>query len=185
VPSLRFCYDLFTFLSYLILINPVVGDILQLLDDRFHHLLVTLAKSFDSTPYFLRCYDDLCLKYRSEGCRNAVLIALRRLNDVNDDVCSSMLVGYVLGEIILSRSSLIADIYFIYVFNKWRDSGKGAKLYQCFEDTVKERSASVGVKLAITIRIPMKHCIVNSIVFWKKLGFVGLEDSIFLIKNIK
>ena len=78
------------------------------------------------------------------------------------------------GEIILSRSSLIADIYFIYVFKKWRDSGNGAKLYQCFEDTVNERSASVGVKLAIRIRIPMKHCIVNSIVFWKKLD---LKDS--------
>ncbi len=137
---------------------------------------MTLAKSFHSTPYFLRCYDDLCLKFRSEeGCKNAVLIALRRLNDVNDDVCSSMLVGYVLGEIIFSRSSLIADIYFLYVFKKWRDRGNEAKLYQCFEDTVKKRSASVGVKLAITIRIPMKHCIVLIVLSFGKNS--DLKDS--------
>ena len=83
-----------------------------MLDNGFHHLLVTLAKSFRSSPYFLRCYDELCMKYRSEGCRSAVLIGLRRLNDVvvGD---SSILGGYVLGEISLSRSTLTADIFYI------------------------------------------------------------------------
>ena len=66
---------------------------------------MTLAKSFSSSPYFLRCYNELCTKYRSEGCRNAVLIGLRRLNDVNVGA-SSMLGGYELGEISLSRSIL-------------------------------------------------------------------------------
>ena len=59
------------------------------------------------------------MKYRSEGCRNAVLVGLRRLNDVVVGA-SSMLGGYLLGEISLSRSTLTADIYFIYVFDKWR-----------------------------------------------------------------
>jgi hypothetical protein len=58
------------------------------------------------------------MKYRSEGCRNAVLVGLRRLNDVVVGA-SSMLGGYLLGEISLSRSTLTADIYFIYVFDKW------------------------------------------------------------------
>ena len=124
------------------------------------------------------------MKYRSEGCRNAVLVGLRRLNDVVVGA-SSMLGGYLLGEISLSRSTLTADIYFIYVFDKWRDCGHGATLYRCFEDIVKERSAYVGVKIAILIRIPIKHCIVHSIVFWRKLGFEGSEDSISLIKTIK
>jgi GNAT superfamily N-acetyltransferase len=93
--------------------------------------------------------------------------------------------GYVLGEIILSRSSLIADIYFIYVREKWRGCGNGVKLYRWFEDAVKQRTASVGVKITILIRIPMKYCIVNSIRFWRKLGFEGCEDSICLIKTIK
>ena len=124
------------------------------------------------------------MKYRMEGCRNAVLIGLRRSNDVVVG-CSSMLGGYVLGEISLSRSTLTADIYFIYVFEKWRDCGNGAKLYRCFEDIVKERSAFVGLKVAILVRIPIKHCIVHSIIFWRKLGFEGSEDSICLIKTIK
>ena len=112
-----------------------------------------------------------------------MLIGLRRLNDVvvGD---SSILGGYVLGEISLSRSTLIADIYFIYVFEKWRDCGNSAKLYRCFEDIVKERSAFVGAKVAILIRIPIKHCIVHSIIFWRKLGFEGSEESICLIKTI-
>ena len=52
------------------------------------------------------------MKYRSEGCRSAVLIGLRRLNDVvvGD---SSILGGYILGEISLSRSTLTADIFYI------------------------------------------------------------------------
>jgi len=76
---------------------------------------VTLAKSFSSSPYFLRCYyDELWMKYRSEGCRIAVLIGLRRLNDVVVGA-SSMLGGIVLGKISLSRSTLTADIY-LYMF---------------------------------------------------------------------
>ena len=125
------------------------------------------------------------MKYRLEGCRNAVLIGLRRLNDGVVVGASSMLGGYVLGEISLSRSTLSADIYFIYVFDKWRDCGNGAMLYRCFEDIVTERSAYVGVKVGILIRIPIKHCIVHSIIFWRKLGFEGSEDSICLIKSIK
>jgi len=146
---------------------------------------MTLAKSFHSSPYFLRCYEELCKKYTSsEGCRNALLIGLRRLNDVVVDRVSVM-GGYVLGEMILSRSSLTADIYFIYVFENCRNCGNGAKLYRCFEDTVKERSAFVGAKLSVLIRVPIKHCIVHSISFWRKLGFEGSEDSICLIKTIK
>jgi len=155
-----------------------------LLDNGFHHLLMILAKSFHSSPYFLRCYEELCMKYTAEGCRNALLIGLRRLNAVVVGV-SIILDGYVLGEIILSRSSLTADIYFIYVSEQWRDCGNGAKLYRCFEDTVKERSAFVGAKLSVLIRVPIKHCIVHSISFWRKLGFEGSEDSICLIKTIK
>jgi len=41
----------------------------------------------------------------------------------------------------------------MYVFDKWRDCGNGATLYRFFEDIVKERSAYVGVKVAILIRI--------------------------------
>jgi GNAT superfamily N-acetyltransferase len=114
-----------------------------------------------------------------------MLIGLRRLNDACHVGNSSILGGYVLGEIILSRSSLTADIYFIYVRDKWRGFGNGVKLYRCFENAVKERTASVGVKITILIRIPMRHCIVNSIRFWRKLGFEGFEDSICLIKTIK
>jgi len=88
------------------------------------------------------------MKFRSEGCRNAVLVGLRRLNDVVVGA-SSMLGGYLLGKISLSRSTLTADIYFICVFDKWQDCGNGATLYQCFEDIVKERSGYVGVKNAI------------------------------------
>ncbi len=50
---------------------------------------------------------------------------------------------------------------------------------------IRERGASVGVKLVIEIRITIKHCIVNRIQFWTKLGFEGSEESICLIKNIK
>ncbi len=113
-----------------------------------------------------------------------MLVGLRKLNDVYVGYWG-MLDGYVLGEIILSRSSLIADIYFIYVHDKLRGVGNGAHLYQCFEDTVKQRAASVGVKISIVIRIPLKHCIVNSVSFWRKLGFEGFEHSICLVKNIK
>ena len=113
-----------------------------------------------------------------------MLIGLRRLNDVvvGD---SGMLGGYELGEISLSRSTLTADICFKYVFEKWRDCGNGTKLYRCFEDIVKERSAFVGAKVAILLKIPIKHCILHSIIFWRKLGFEGFEDSICLIKTIK
>lgn len=114
-----------------------------------------------------------------------MLIGLRRLHDAHHVGSSSILRGYVLGEIILSRSSLTADIYFIYVSEKWRGCGNGVKLYRWFEDAVKQRTASVGVKITILIRIPMKHCIVHSIRFWRKLGFEGCEDSICLIKTIK
>lgn len=162
----------------------IVGERINLLDKCFHDLLVKLSKSFNSSPYFLRCYDDLCLKYRSEGCRNAVLIGLRQI--LGDQIsCSGIFGGYVLGDITLSRNSLAANIYFIFICNEWRGCGNGAKLYRYFEDTVRERSASVGVKLVIEIRITIKHCIVNSIQFWRKLGFEGSEESICLIKIIK
>ena len=111
------------------------------------------------------------MKYRSEGCRNAVLIGLRRLNDVVVVGASSMLGGYVLGEISLSRSTLTADIYFIYVFDNWRDCGNGATLYRFFEDIVKERSAYVGVKVAILIRIlPIMYIVLH---FGENLGLKG------------
>ena len=48
---------------------------------------------------------------------------------------------------------------------------------------LKTRGASVGVKISIVIRIPLKHCIVNSVSFWS--GFEGFEHSVCLIKNIK
>ena len=175
-------------LSYLVLLTILFsGETLQLLDDGFHHLLMTLAKSYHSSPYFLRCYEELCVKYRSEGSRNAVLIGLKRVNVVDDVVGScKILGGYILGEIVLSRSSLTADIFlYTYVCKKWRDSGNGAKLYRCFEDTVKERSASVGVKVTIVVRIPMKPCIVKSFSFWRNLGFEGFGDSVCLIKKLK
>ena len=93
--------------------------------------------------------------------------------------------GDMCWEIILSRIILAANIYFIFICKEWRGFGNGAKLYRYFEDTVRERSASVGVKLVIEIRITIKHCIVNSIQFWRKLGFEGSEESICLIKIIK
>ena len=92
----------------------------------------------------------------------------------------------MLGEISLSRSTLTADIYFIYVFENWPDCGNGANLHRWFEDIVMERSAFVGVKVAILIRMPIKHCIVHSIViFWRKLGFEGSEDSICFTRTTK
>jgi hypothetical protein len=63
------------------------------------------------------------------------------------------------------------------VYDKLRGVGNDAHLYQCFEDTVKQRGASVGVKISIVIRIPL-NCIVNSVSFWRKLGFEGFEHSI-------
>ena len=98
-----------------------------------------------------------------------MLIGLRRLNDVVVGA-SSMLGGIVLGKISLSRSTLTADIYFIYVFNKWRDCGNGATLNRFFEDIVKERSAYVGVKVAILIRILPVYIVLY---FGENLGLKG------------
>lgn len=141
-----------------------------------------LSTSFDSSPYFMRCYNDLCLKHKSEGCRNAVLIGLRQVSDVavgTFHICG----GYVLGEIILSRSSIVGDIYFIYVQDSKRGNGYGRKLYLLFEIVVRERSVSVGMKVAV-IRISIKQCIINSISFWKRLGFIGSANSVCLTKVI-
>ena len=55
------------------------------------------------------------MKYTAEGCRNGLLIGLRRLNDAVVVGVSIMLDGYVLGEIILSRSSLTADILYMFL----------------------------------------------------------------------
>jgi len=64
-----------------------------------------------------------------------------------------------------------------------RGSGYGVELYRLFERAVKERSASVGMKVAL-IRITLKQCIVKSTSFWKKLGFIGSETSACLTKQI-
>lgn len=92
--------------------------------------------------------------------------------------------GYILGEIILSRSALTGDIYFIYVHNMLRGSRCGTKIYQLFERVVIERSAGVGIKTAM-IRIALKPCIVNSLSFWKNNGFEGSKESACLIKILK
>lgn len=147
-------------------------------------VLVNLSISFDSSPYFLRCYEDLCRKY-TEGSRNAVLLGLRIVVTTGEVFINNVFCGgYVLGEIILSRSSLTGDIYFIYVHDNLRGSGYGTKLYQLFERAVVDRSAGVGVKTA-TIRISLKPCIVNSLSFWKMNGFEGSKESACLIKNLK
>ena len=91
--------------------------------------------------------------------------------------------GNVVGEIVLSRSALTGDIFFIYVHDSMRGSGYGVELYRLFERAVKERSASVGMKVAL-IRITLKQCIVKSTSFWKKLGFIGSETSACLTKQI-
>ena len=91
--------------------------------------------------------------------------------------------GYILGEIILSRSSLVGDIYFIYVHDNLRRNGWATILYRLFERVVYDRGASVGLKVAI-IRISMKQCIVNSTRFWNKQGFDGGKESAFLTKSI-
>ena len=91
--------------------------------------------------------------------------------------------GYILGEIILSRSSLVGDIYFIYVHDNLRRNGWATILYRRFERVVYDRGASVGLKVAI-IRISMKQCIVNSTRFWNKQGFDGGKESASLTKSI-
>ena len=149
-------------------------------------MLCDLSTSFHSSPYFLRCYEDLCRKYTSEGSRNAILIGLRRVTSVDMYINNNILLwgGYILGEIFLSRSSLTGDIYFIYVHTILRKNGYGMKLYQLFERAVIDRSASVGIK-TVMIRISLKPCIVHSIEFWKMNGFNGSTNSVCLIKNIK
>lgn len=145
-----------------------------------------MSTSFDSSPYFLRCYNDLCRKYSEEGCRNAVLIGLKReINDDNfvlysyDMICG----GYILGEILLSRGSITAEIYFVYVKDSLRRNGYGTILYRLFERAVYDRSASVGVKVAI-IRVSLKQCIVHSTKFWNTQGFDGSKDSVCLLKKL-
>ena len=162
-----------------------LGEALPLLDEGFKLILSKLSTAFESSPYFLRCYDDLCQKYINEGCRNAMLIGLRRRCCSSDVplLYNMMRGGYILGEIILSRSSLVGDIYFIYVHDTMRRNGLATILYRLFERVVYDRGASVGLKIAI-IRISMKQCIVNSTSFWNKQGFDGGKESAYLTKSI-
>ena len=85
--------------------------------------------------------------------------------------------GYILGEIIISRSSLVGDIYFIYVHDNLRRNGWATILYRLFERVV------YMIKVAI-IRISMKQCNVNSTRFWNKQGFNGGKESASLTKLI-
>ena len=159
---------------------------LSLFDDGFRKVLEILSKSYDSSPYFLRAYASLCQKYNSDGNRNALLVGLRRVgtNNCLHTNNNSIVGGYLLGETILSRSSITGDIYFIYVHDNVRGTGNGTILCRMFEEVVKERSLSIGVTVAI-IRISLKPCIVNSVSFWNKQGFEGSKSSVFLTKTIK
>jgi ribosomal protein S18 acetylase RimI-like enzyme len=116
-----------------------------------------------------------------------MLIGLRRHCCCSSDIPilynNMMRGGYILGEIILSRSSLVGDIYFIYVHDNLRRNGWATILYRLFERVVYDRGASVGLKVAI-IRISMKPCIVNSTRFWSKLGFDVGKESAYLKKSI-
>lgn len=115
-----------------------------------------------------------------------MLIGLRRScfsSDIPILYNNMMRGGYILGEIILSRSSLVGDIYFIYVHDSLRRNGWATILYRLFERVVYDRGASVGLKVAI-IRISMKQCIVNSTRFWNTLGFDGGKESAYLTKSI-
>ena len=103
-----------------------VGHELQLIDTDFGAVLRELSTSFHSSPYFLRCYEDLCRKYTVEGSRNDMLIGLRRVTSVDMYINNNNILlwgGYILGEILLSRSSLTGDIYFIYVHTILRKKG--------------------------------------------------------------
>ena len=109
-----------------------------------------------------------------------MLIGLRRVTSVDMYINNNNILlwgGYILGEILLSRSSLTGDIYFIYVHTILRKKGYGMKLYQLFERAVIDRSASVGIK-TVMIRISLKPCIEQSIEFWKMNGFNGSTDSV-------
>jgi ribosomal protein S18 acetylase RimI-like enzyme len=116
-----------------------------------------------------------------------MLIGLRRRCCFSSDIPilynNMMRGGYILGEIILSRSSLVGDIYFIYVHDNLRRNGWATILCRLFERVVYDRGASVGLKVAI-IRISMKQCIVNSTRFWNKQGFDGGKESAYLTKSI-
>ena len=80
-------------------------EVLDLQDSQFKVYLDELSTSPSSSPYFLRCYEDLCRKYTSEGSRNAILIGLRRVTSVDMYINNNILLwgGYILGEIFLSR----------------------------------------------------------------------------------
>ena len=175
---------LFIYVSFLTIyaITLCLGESLGLFDDGFKSILVALSTSLESSPYFLRGYDNLCSKYMNEGNRNAVLISLRRIS-CDDSMYNMLCAGYILGEVILSRGSITGDTYFIYVHDILRGHGLGTKLYHLFERAVIDRGASVGVKVA-AIRISLRQCIVKSVSFWKKHGFDGSEESSCLIKTL-
>ena len=156
-------------------------DVLDLLYPEFKTCLHKLSTSPSSSPYFLRSYEKLCSQHIEEGCQNAVLLGMYVFNDCSQQSC---IMGYLLGETSISRSVITGDIYFLFVHNLYRGHGFATTLYDYFEKLVVSRSVSLGVK-SVTMRITMKECIRSSFDFWKKLIFVGSNNSVCLIKQIK
>ena len=110
----------------------------------------------------------------SAGNRSSILLGLIRV-PANS--------GYILGESKLSRSQLIADIFYIFVPQDIRGDGYGKRLLEAFELVAKGRSTAVGMK-AVSIRIVMKSCIRNSYKFWNRNGFIGTENADVLLKML-
>jgi GNAT superfamily N-acetyltransferase len=167
------------------LIAASSGQLLEIVNPEFKRLLCDISTSRNSSPYFLRCYEVLCKRYTDEGNKNGILIGLNLTHQDSTAVLKKYKFGgYILGESILSRGSIIGDIYFVYVHKIYRGKGYASVLYNSFENVVIERSESVGIKSA-NIRITMKECIRSSVLFWHKQNFVGSDTSACLIKELK
>jgi len=160
------------------------AKLLNLVHPHFQQVLNRLATTYHGgSPYFLCCYERLCKKLHDEGHKNAILIGLPLLS-MKLNVMNNNFAGYILGETILSRGTITADIYFIYVHNIYRGRGYATILYDTFENLVVARSVKVGVK-SVTLRVTLKECILSGVLFWKKKDFEGSANSVCLIKQLK
>jgi hypothetical protein len=168
-----------------IVILPLVVNALQIDDSEFSELLNQLATETSHTA----SYSRERARIEQENKAGAILFAVSKVSDRSR-------VGYVMGELQVSRRQPIANILFIYVASSARSLNISDLLYSALEENAIQRIPSLkGLKKnvsSIEMRVTLKTCIRTAEKFWvQQHGFTaslkGSDKSevAFLYKNVQ
>jgi hypothetical protein len=164
---------------------PLVVHALQIDDGEFLELLKQLAADTTHTASYSRERERMELENKG----GAILFAVSKVSDHSR-------VGYVMGELTVSRRQPIANILFIYVAQCARNLQISGLLFSALQENAIQRIPSLrlnkNVSKMIEIRVTLKTCIRTAESFWvqqhgfsKALKGIDKNEVAFLYKRVQ